>query len=278
MHYVGVTFILRNRFEITKHDRGQSGRSGTSSRKLGIQPNSTLNTIAEVVKVDRTSPATNSRARKPPGRFDRTGSMHRRPHRRSHRGALLSVPKKHAPDLGRAVLPRARRIASQRQRSQIKRREPTESLCSFAAVHPRPSPCFFLEGTTVAASHRNESVMRRIPRDRRASCTPRPLPRVALRRCARPANSARPRAPPRSRTRSSSISFAPPSAESRRTAACSPRDTQRPARSRVRVRVCVCVCVMIAGLERVLVYVVGTTSRCTADANRAHSGFGRERI
>ena len=192
MHYVGVTFILRNRFEITKHDRGQSGRSGTSSRKLGIQPNSTLNTIAEVVKVDRTSPATNSRARKPPGRFDRTGSMHRRPHRRSHRGALLSVPKKHAPDLGRAVLPRARRIASQRQRSQIKRREPTESLCSFAAVHPRPSPCFFLEGTTVAASHRNESVMRRIPRDRRASCTPRPLPRVALRRCARPANTARP--------------------------------------------------------------------------------------
>lgn len=37
MHYVGVTFILRNRFEITKHDRGQSGRSGTSSRKLRIQ-------------------------------------------------------------------------------------------------------------------------------------------------------------------------------------------------------------------------------------------------
>ena len=32
-------------------------------------------------------------------------------------------------------------------------------------------------------------MMRRIPRDRRASRTPRPLPRVALRRCARPANS-----------------------------------------------------------------------------------------
>ena len=30
MHYVGVTFILRNRFEIMLHDRGQSGRSGTS--------------------------------------------------------------------------------------------------------------------------------------------------------------------------------------------------------------------------------------------------------
>ena len=123
---------------------GQSGRSGNKSRKLRIQPNSTLYTFAEVVKVDRPSRATNSRARRPPGRCDRTGSMHRPPHRRTHRGALLSVPKKHAPDLERAVLPRARRIASQPHRSQIKRREPTESLCSFAAVHPGSHSTFSL--------------------------------------------------------------------------------------------------------------------------------------
>ena len=125
---------------------GQSGRSRTSSGKLGFRPKSTFYTIAELVKVDRLLPATNSRARRPPGRCDRTGSMHRPPHCRTHRGALLSVPKTHAPDLGRAVLPRARRIASQPQRSQIKRREPTERLRSFrvAAVHPGSHSTFSL--------------------------------------------------------------------------------------------------------------------------------------
>jgi hypothetical protein len=34
MHYVGVTFILRHRSEITKHDRGQSGRSGNKFSKV----------------------------------------------------------------------------------------------------------------------------------------------------------------------------------------------------------------------------------------------------
>jgi len=127
-----------------------------------------------------------------------------------------------APDLGRAVLPRARRIASQPQRSQIKRREPTERLCAFAAVHPGPHLRFFLEGTKIAPSHRNASVMHRTPRDRSVPCRARPLSRVALRRCDHV----------RSHTLSARVRvryefdtiFGP--TESRRTAACSPQDAQ----------------------------------------------------
>jgi hypothetical protein len=73
--------------------------------------------------------------------------------------------------------------------------------------------------------------------------------------------------------------------ESRRAAACSPRNTQRSARalarSRVRVRVrvvrvCVCVCVSCA-----LISIVGTTPRWAADATRAYdscSGSGRGQL
>ena len=105
--------------------------------------------------------------------------------------------------------------------------------CSF-----RPSPRIFLEGTIFAASHRNESVMRRIPRDRRASRTPRPLPRVALQRVAALVPQIR-HTPPRSRTRSTrnsnhcSISFAPPSAAHK---------TCRGQRARACACACACAC------------------------------------
>ena len=185
MHYVGVTFILRNRLQISMHDRGQSGRSGTSSRKLGFRPKSTFYTIAELVKVDRLSPATNSRARRPPGRCDRTGPMHRPPHRRTHpRSSVVSPEKPRARFGTRGSAARAsHRIAAAALPDQETRadREPV----FFRRRSPRFPLHFFFDGTKIAASHCNESAMRRIPRDRSASCTPRPLPRVALSRCAR---------------------------------------------------------------------------------------------
>ena len=192
------------------------------------------------------------------------------PLQRSHPAILYAGPKQCARFGARGSAARAsHRIAAATLSDQETRADRAPVFirrCSF-----RPSPRIFLEGTTFAASHRNESVMRRIPRDRRASRTPRPLPRVALRRCARPANSAPPPSVAHALEFESLFDILCPTE-------CSPQDMQRPARSRVRVRVCVCVCVMIAGLERVFVYVVGTTSRWTADANRAHSGFGRERM
>ena len=197
------------------------GALGTSSRKLRIQPNSTLYTFAEVVKVDRPSRATNSRARRPPGRCDRTGSMHRPPHRRTHRGALLSVPKNHAPDLERAVLPRARRIASQPQRSQIKRREPTERLCSFVPLMPAPTFGFSLKAQR---SHP--------PIAMRPGCTElhaigachAARDHCLVWRCAAATVSQRVRSP-HARACEFDTIFA--HTESRRTAACSPQDAQR---------------------------------------------------
>jgi hypothetical protein len=68
--------------------------------------------------------------------------------------------------------------------------------------------------------------------------------------------------------------------ESRRTAACSPRNTQRSARALARVCVCVCVlsvCVCVC-VSCALISIVGTTPRWAADATRAYdscSGSGR---
>jgi hypothetical protein len=235
MHYVGVTFILRHRFEITKHDRSIWALWNKFS-KLRIQPNLTLYTFAEVVNVDRPSPATNSRARRPPGRCDRTGSMHRPPHRRTHpRSSVVSPEKPRARFGTRGSAARAsHRIAAAALPDQETRADRAPVFirrCSF-----RPSPRIFLEGTTFAASHRNESVMRRIPRDRRASRTPRPLPRVALQRVAALVPQIR-HTPPRSRTRSNSnhcsISFAPPSAAHK---------TCRGQRARACACACACAC------------------------------------
>ena len=161
------------------------GALGTSSRKLRIQSNSTLYTFAEVVKVDRPSRATNSRARRPPGRFDRTGPMHRPPHCRSHRGALLSARKKRGARFGtrRSAARASHRIAAAALPDQETRADRAPAFIRRRS--PRFPLHFFFDGTKIAASHCNESAMRRIPRDRSASCTPRPLPRVALSRCAR---------------------------------------------------------------------------------------------
>ena len=68
--------------------------------------------------------------------------------------------------------------------------------------------------------------------------------------------------------------------ESRRTAACSPRNTQRSARALARVCVCVCVlsvCVCVC-VSCALISIVGPTPRWAADATRAYdscSGSGR---
>ena len=113
------------------------------------------------------------------------------PLQRSHPAIIYAGPKQCARFGARGSAARAsHRIAAATLSDQETRADRAPVFirrCSF-----RPSPRIFLEGTTFAASHRSESVMRRIPRDRRASRTPRPLPRVALRRCARPANSAPP--------------------------------------------------------------------------------------
>jgi hypothetical protein len=127
------------------HDRGQSGRSGTSvleSWDFGRnRPFIPLRNWSKLIGYHR--PQTRAREDRP------AGAIVQAPCTVLHiaeptRGALLSVPKNHAPDLERAVLLRARRIASQPQRSQIKRREPTERLRSFAAVCPGSHSTFSL--------------------------------------------------------------------------------------------------------------------------------------
>ena len=157
------------------------------------------------------------------------------PLQRSHPAILYAGPKQCARFGARGSAARAsHRIAAATLSDQETRADRAPVFirrCSF-----RPSPRIFLEGTTFAASHRNESVMRRIPRDRRASRTPRPLPRVALQRVAALVPQIRP-TPPRSRTRSNSnhcsISFAPPSAAHK---------TCRGQRARACACACACAC------------------------------------
>ena len=157
------------------------------------------------------------------------------PLQRSHPAILYAGPKQCARFGARVSAARAsHRIAAATLPDQETRADRAPVFirrCSF-----RPSPRIFLEGTTFAASHRNESVMRRIPRDRRASRTPRPLPRVALQRVAALVPQIRP-TPPRSRTRSNSnhcsISFAPPSAAHK---------TCRGQRARACACACACAC------------------------------------
>ena len=143
MHYVGVTFILRHRFEITKHDRPIWA---LWEQVLKVENSAEFDPLYFRGSCQSRSAITGHKlAREKTARQVRSYRLHvpsstsQNPPR-----ALLSVPKNHAPDLERAVLPRARRIASQPQRSQIKRREPTESLCSFAAVHPGSHSTFSL--------------------------------------------------------------------------------------------------------------------------------------
>ena len=145
MHYVGVTFILRHRFEIMLHDRGQSGRSGNKFSK--VENSAEFDPLYFRGSCQSRSAITGHKlAREKTARQVRSYRLHvpsstsQNPPR-----ALLSVPKNHAPDLERAVLPRARRIASRPQRSQIKRREPTERLCSFVPLMPAPTFGFSLK-------------------------------------------------------------------------------------------------------------------------------------
>jgi hypothetical protein len=184
MHYVGVTFILRHRFEITKHDRSIwalweqvskvensaefdplyfrgscQSRSAITGHKLAREK-----TARQVRSYRLHAPSSTSQnpprssvvsPEKPRARFGTRGSAARA----SHRIAAAALPDQET--------------RADRAPAFIRRRSPRFPL------H------FFLDGTKIAASHCNESAMRRIPRDRSASCTPRPLPRVALSRCAR---------------------------------------------------------------------------------------------
>ena len=195
------------------------------SRKLGFRPKSTFYTIAKVVNVDRLSPATNSRPRRPPGRCDRTGLMHRPPHRRTHpRSSVVSPENPRARFGTRGSAARAsHRIAAAALPDQETRAD--RAPVFFRSVNAGPHLRFFLEGTKIAPSHRNASVMHRTPRDRSVPFRARPLSRVALRRCDRvPACAVPPRARVGVRYEFDTI-FG--HTESRRTAACSPQDAQR---------------------------------------------------
>jgi hypothetical protein len=198
MHYVGVTFILRHRFEIMLHDRGQSGRSGNKFSK--VENSAEFDPLYFRGSCQSRSAITGHKlAREKTARQVRSYRLHA-PSSTSQnppRSSVVSPEKPRARFGTRGSAARAsHRIAAAALPDQETRAD--RAPVFFRSVNAGPHLRFFLEGTKIAPSHRNASVMHRTPRDRSVPCRARPLSRVALRRCDRVPACA---VPPRARVR-----------------------------------------------------------------------------